>query len=361
MKTSIVLFAVVMLLVLVSFTGSNKYFIITSDDVVFKVPEGFPKPFYDFTKNPTSPEIFLLGRELFYDPILSRDSTTSCMSCHQRLFAFGHVDHALSHGINGLIGKRNVPPLQNLAWNSSFMWDGGVNHIEVQPISPITNPIEMGETLADVLMKLRRNNHYPKDFQAAYHDTAITTERMLKALAQFTGLMISSNARYDKYMRGTDTFSAQEKTGLKLFRAKCATCHAEPLFTNNDFRNNGIRPDTALNDSGRGRITGAEKDIYMFKVPGLRNVERTYPFMHDGRFRNLHNVLDHYGDPSGFNKHTSPEMRKIGLLSKEDKDAIYAFLLTLTDKEFLYDKRFIDPFIQKDGTAAALPVDSNVK
>jgi len=330
---------------LVSFTGGNKYFVINAEDVVFRVPQGFPEPVYDFHLNPTSPEAFLLGRKLFYDPILSRDSTISCASCHQRLFAFGHVDHRLSHGINGLIGTRNVPPLQNLAWNSSFMWDGGVNHIEMQPISPMTNAKEMDETLTHILAKLRASSHYPAEFAAAFHDTAITTERLLKSLAQFTGLMISCNSRYDKYLRGADTFSITERNGLTLFREKCAACHQEPLFTNNGFRNNGLRPDTALNDSGRIRITGREADLYAFRVPGLRNAALTYPYMHDGRLRNLHNVLDHYGDPHNFAPGASPEMKRIGILTPADKDALYAFLLTLTDKDFIYDRRFIDPFI----------------
>jgi cytochrome c peroxidase len=345
MKTRITILLLIVLPGLASFSGGNRYFVITADDVVFRVPEGFPKPVYDFQNNPLRPEVFTLGRKLFYDPILSRDSTISCASCHQRLFAFGHVDHRLSHGINGLIGTRNVPPLQNLAWSSSFMWDGGVNHLELQPVSPITNAREMDETLTHVLAKLRANGHYRADFRAAFTDTAITTEHLLKALAQFTGLMVSCNSRYDKYLRGADTFSVPEKQGLSLFREKCATCHTEPLFTNNGFRNNGLKPDTAFNDSGRARITGLEADMYAFRVPGLRNVALTYPYMHDGSMRNLHQVLDHYGDPQHFDAHASPEVRRIGVLNATDKDALYAFLLTLTDKDFIYDRRFVDPFI----------------
>jgi len=125
------------------FTEENPYFKITAKDIEFKIPKGFPKPVYDFKNNKPTPEGFVLGRRLFYDPILSKDSSTSCASCHQRIAAFGHMDHPLSHGIYGLIGKRNVPAIQNVVWGESFMWDGGVNNIEVQPLSPITNPIEM--------------------------------------------------------------------------------------------------------------------------------------------------------------------------------------------------------------------------
>ena len=130
-----------------AFIEDNPYFIINKKDVEFKIPKGFPKTVYDFRKNKITPEGFVLGRKLFYDPILSKDSSISCAFCHQRFAAFAHIDHSVSHGINGLLGKRNVPAIQNLAWESSFMWDGGINHIELQPIAPITNPVEMNETL----------------------------------------------------------------------------------------------------------------------------------------------------------------------------------------------------------------------
>ncbi len=345
MKKAVVILSIVCF-ALVGFTGVNKYFIITNEDVALKVPKGFPKPHYRFKNNTPSPEIFVLGRKLFYDPILSRDSTISCASCHQRIAAFGHIDHALSHGINGLIGKRNVPALQNLIWKDAFMWDGGVNHLEVQPVSPLTNPIEMNESIAHVLEKLRQHKAYAEEFRIAFGDTVISSERLLKSLAQFTGLMISSNSRYDKYMRGEDTFSFAEKNGLEIFRNKCASCHEEPLFTDNSYRNNGLRPDTALKDKGRSSITGAQFDDYKFLVPSLRNVEMTYPYMHDGRFRKLKNVIDHYASPQNFAPGTAKELDEIGTLSEEDKKNLIAFLLALTDKTFLYDRRFVDPFMQ---------------
>src|SRR5579862_5834635 len=129
-------------LLLGSFSEDNPYFIITKKDVELNIPKGFPAPIYNFKDNTPTPEGFVLGRKLFYDPILSKDSSISCAFCHQRFAAFAHLDHTLSHGINGLIGKRNVPPIQNMIWQRNFMWDGGVNHIEVQPLSPITNPVE---------------------------------------------------------------------------------------------------------------------------------------------------------------------------------------------------------------------------
>jgi cytochrome c peroxidase len=346
MKKSIVITGILVCSLLYGFTGNNSYFAISERDVELHIPAGFPRPFYKFRNNKLSPEIFVLGRKLFYDPILSKDSTTSCASCHQRIAAFGHFDHPLSHGINGLIGKRNVPALQNLIWKDEFMWDGGVNHLEVQPLSPISSPVEMGETIGNIVKKLRLNAQYRADFKLAYCDTIISSQRILKALAQFTGLMISADSRYDRYLARTDTFSAIEEKGLALFREKCADCHKEPLFTNNTYKNNGLKPDTTLDDKGRGAITGIEKDDYTFKVPGLRNIERTYPYMHDGRLRNLKDVLDFYGAPENYALRPAIEMKRIGKLTDDNKKSLLAFLLTLTDKTFLYDRRFIDPFTQ---------------
>ncbi len=326
-----------------SFVTDNPYFKITAKDVELKIPKGFPKPNYTFKKNKLSPVIFTLGRKLFYDNILSKDNTVSCGTCHQRIAAFAHIDHKLSHGIYAKIGTRNVPALQNLIFKDTYMWDGGVNNLEVQPINPITSPIEMDETLENVILKLKRDTTYVKLFKLAYKDTVINSERVLKSLAQFTGLMISSNSRYDKYLNGKDTFSAAEKKGLKLFKAKCAACHTEPLFTDNSYRNNGLRTDSSLNDMGRGKITLLEKDNQTFKVPSLRNVEMTYPYMHDGRFKKLKDVVNYYADPKNFSRAADPLLFKIGMLNEEEKKELLSFLLTLKDKEFLYDRRFADP------------------
>jgi cytochrome c peroxidase len=166
---------------------------------------------------------------------------------------------------------------------------------------------------------------------------------MLKALSQFTGLMISSNSRYDKFIRGEETFTEQEKKGYSLFKAKCASCHREPLFTDNSYRNNGLPPDTSLNDLGRGKITVLKEDEYKFKVPSLRNAEMTYPYMHDGRYRKLYDVLKHYENSDSHSKGVDKDVAKIKNLSDNDRVDIVAFLLTLTDKTFLYDRRFANP------------------
>jgi cytochrome c peroxidase len=339
----IIAFASGLILLLNSFSPGKDYFLITKEDVTLHVPGKFSKPLYDFRNNKLTPEIFTLGRKLFYDPILSRDSSTSCASCHQRIAAFAHIDHPLSHGINGLIGNRNVPALQNLIWRDTYMWDGGVNNLEVQPLNPLTNPLEMDEKLEHVILKLQRNAEYVQLFKSAYGDSLVNSQRILKSLAQFTGLMISADSRYDRYMQGKDTLSANELSGLKLFRARCANCHSEPFFTDNSYRNNGIQPDTSLHDIGRSKISGLRADDYKYKVPSLRNVEMTYPYMHDGRFRNLNQVLDHYAGGKYFTVNYDQSLKKTAGLNQQEKLDIIAFLKTLTDKTFLYDRRFADP------------------
>ena len=307
-------------------------------------PEGWTAPRYDFLKNPPTFEGFELGRALFYDPILSRDSSISCSSCHLSFTGFAHTDHALSHGIEGRIGKRNAPALVNLAWSPVFHWDGGVLHLEQQAINPIMHPDEMGHSLPDVLRRLNRSSSYRKKFFAAFGDSLIRTETLLKGLAQFTSSLISANSRYDRYMAGDTAarFSEQEKNGLALFRQQCASCHPEPLFTGFTFENNGLAPDSMEPDSGRYLITRKTSDVFRFKVPSLRNVAASFPYMHDGRFRNLRQVMEHYAGrkiPTSGAGRLSEEYQ---LGAKEKKDLI-AFLLTLSDTDFLRNRQFQHP------------------
>ncbi|MEO8148012.1 MAG: cytochrome c peroxidase [Bacteroidia bacterium] len=342
-KYYIVFFSLILLILLNGFIEDNPYFIITKKDVELKIPKGFPKPVYDFKQNKITPEGFVLGRKLFYDPILSNDYFTSCASCHQRFAAFAHIDHPLSHGVLGKIGKRNVPALQNLIWKDGFMADGGINHLDLQPIAPMTSPVEMAETLENVIKKLQNDSVYPALFYKAFGDSIVTSEHLLKSLSQFLCLMVSCDSRYDKYMQGKEKFTEKELSGLKLFRNHCAGCHKEPLFTDNSYRNIGLKPDTALKDSGRAAITGLQSDYMKFKVPSLRNVELTYPYMHDGRFKNLQLVMNHYAEGNFFTAHIDEIiLRNVGL-TEEEKSDIIVFLKTLTDKTFLYDRRFADP------------------
>lgn len=319
----------------------ERFFRIDSADVALKYPEGFPAPLYDVNELRPTPAGFVLGRSLFYDPILSGDYFTSCASCHQQFSAFAHVDHALSHAVIGSTGFRNVPALQNLIWKDAFMWDGAINHLEVQPLAPLTNPIELNETLPHVLEKLRADSSYREMFRRAYGDTAITSKRFLRALTQFMVLMVSANSRYDKMLRKEITFSAQEEQGYRLFQEHCSSCHSEPLFSDNSYRVIGLPADTALRDSGRARVTGLAADVFAFKVPSLRNVARTFPYMHDGRFRSLNAVLGFYRTTTSLPH--DPALRSARALSEREAQDIIAFLGTLTDTSFVRDRRFADP------------------
>ena len=308
------------------------------------IPEGWPVPHYNFdADNPLSPAGFELGRTLFYDRRLSRNSTISCGSCHQQFAAFSHLDHPMSHGIDNKMGKRNTPPLFNLIWQPSFFWDGSVNHIEVQPISPMQNPVEMDEKLENVINKLKGDTIYKRMYKEAYGDTVVNSQRTLKALAQFMGMMVSSNSKYDKYIRKEPggEMTSNELNGLQVFRDNCATCHKEPLFTDFSFRNNGLMPRYNGLDSGRATITRKSEDMYKFKVPSLRNLKYTWPYMHDGRFTELPQVISHYMSAK-FNSPTlDPSVRGF-FFTPQQQDDLIAFLNTLNDTAFVKDPRFKD-------------------
>lgn len=282
-----------------------------------------------------------LGRALFYDPILSRDSTVSCSSCHSSYVAFTHVDHAVSHGIDDRIGRRNAPALMNLAWSNSFMWDGAINHLDMQPLAPISNPLEMDASLPTVIQKLQDSQLYRTLFSRVYGDSVITSERMLKAFSAFLITLESRSSKYDHVQAGEVQFTEQESRGYTLFKDQCNACHTEPLFTNQTFRNNGI----VLNgrDYGRGEITGNAGDSGLFKVPTLRNVYYSRPYLHDGRLSRLSDVIGHYAS-GRFPQTASMEMNTVSGMNEQQRVDLMAFLLTLSDSAFVFDKRFQYPF-----------------
>jgi cytochrome c peroxidase len=304
------------------------------------IPKGWPAPVYDFKNNPLSEAKIALGRALFFDPILSRNNTISCASCHLPQTAFTHVDHDLSHGIDGRIGTRNSPALMNLAWSKYFMWDGAVHHLEVQSLAPITNPLEMDEPIADAVKKLQQSGTYAALYQKAFGDSIVSGEHTLKALSQFMLTFISADAKYDRVMNGQAVFNEYEARGYALFKTNCASCHKEPLFTNGEFENNGLPVDTTLNDIGRMKVTGKETDRGKFKVSTLRNLEVSYPYMHDGRFKSLQMVVFHYTNGIVQSNNLSAQLRKGIVLTEDNKRDLIAFLKTLTDEGFLHNPAF---------------------
>jgi cytochrome c peroxidase len=322
------------------FLGWIQY--ISKQDLFVK-PKNWPDPIYHFNRNQLTKEKILLGRVLFYDPILSNDSTISCNSCHSPFNAFTHVDHALSHGIHDSIGTRNSPALMNLAWQNTFMWDGAINNLDMQSLAPISHPAEMASHINDVVKKLNRSKLYKKLFDDAYQDSIATGEKTLKAIAQFMLTIVSANSKYDKVMNKKAEFTVQEQNGYQIFKKNCASCHTEPLFTNGTFANNGIGTDTVLNDIGRMKVTQRKEDAYKFKVPTLRNIEFSYPYMHDGRFKKLGEVLNHYSNGIKQSETLSGKLKSGITLSANEKVDLMAFLLTLSDKQFLFDSNFAYP------------------
>jgi cytochrome c peroxidase len=316
---------------------------VSSKEKLFNAPSDWPKPAYDFKKNPLTEQKINLGRKLFYDPILSKDNTISCASCHSPYTAFTHIDHDLSHGISDRIGTRNSPALVNLAWQNSFMWDGAVNHLDVQALAPISHPDEMGENIVNVIVKLKRSKDYQDLFLKAFGDSLITGENTLKSISQFMLTLVSSNSKYDSVMRKQTKFTVQEENGYQLFKKNCSSCHTEPLFTNLNFENNGLAVDPTLNDHGRMKVTKNSDDSLKFKVPTLRNIEFSYPYMHDGRFRKLQEVLKHYTTGIRKSKTLSKNLETPITLSSNERVDLVAFLLTLTDRSFLRNPNYTDP------------------
>ena len=315
----------------------------TTRESNFSYPSSWPKPTYDFSKNPIEKNKVILGRVLFYDPILSENNSISCESCHSPYSAFTHIDHALSHGIYDSIGTRNSLALMNLAWKKTFMWDGAINNLDMQALAPISHPLEMGSSIKKVVIKLQASKKYRQLYFQAYGDSIPTGEKTLKAISQFLLTLVSSNSKYDKVMSGDLQFTTQEKNGYALFQKNCSSCHREPLFTNDEFANNGLPDNPTLKDKGRMHITLDSTDTYKFKIPTLRNIEYTYPYMHDGRFKKLSEVMNHYTSGIIQSKTLAPELKEKIKLTENEKVDLISFLLTLSDKEFVFNSNHSYP------------------
>lgn len=312
----------------------------------FTVPSNFPALAYSIESNKPTEKGFELGKKLFYDGRLASDGLVSCGFCHLQANAFTHHGHTVSHGVDNATGTRNAPPIQNMAYQKIFMYDGASSHLDLQPIIPLTSPIEMNGDLNAILKMMKADKEYQKLFGQAFDDKAITTENMLKALSQFMVMMVSSNSKFDKHQRNETggTFTSDESAGYTLFKSKCASCHATDLMTDDSFRNNGLAVNPKVNDVGRYRVTELVTDYYKFKVQSLRNIEKTAPYMHDGRFGTLDGVLEHYNSGVVDSPTLDPLLKQNGNLgiplTDTEKKQIIAFLKTLTDTQFLTDKRF---------------------
>lgn len=312
----------------------------------FKISRYFPIPNLP-QDNPLIHERISLGERLFHEPALSRDEEISCASCHHYGKAFADTSR-FSHGVDGREGTRNAMPLFNLAWKSSFFWDGRAPTLRAQALMPIEDHLEMDESLENIVQKLSSHKDYPSAFEFAFGSPLITPERIGLALENFLLTLVSSHSRFDDYLKGKTEFSASEKRGFELFMteyeprsgrfgADCFHCHGGALFTDNAFHNNGLDMDP-VQDSGRYMITSSEADRGKFMTPSLRNVALTAPYMHDGRFETLEEVVAHYNSGVARSPSLDPNLAKhpaAGInLSRDDQKAIVDFLLTLSDEQF---------------------------
>ena len=301
--------------------------------------------------NPLTEEGIALGKRLFYDTRLSLDNSISCASCHKPPEGFSD-SRALSIGVDGTPGTRNSMPLVNLAFNFSgnFNWDGSAATLEAQHEGPILSPVEMHNNWPNLTATLDADTSYPLQFEQAFNVTTITKTEVTKALAQFVRTMVSGNSKFDKHLLGEATLTQQEQNGLDVFldetRGDCFHCHGSPtnpLWTDNAFHNNGL--DTSFEDRGRGAFTGDPNQFGQFRSPSLRNLVYTAPYMHDGRFETLEEVVNHYSEGLVFSDTIDPLMKAVGeggvQLSEEDKADLVAFLRSLSDPSFINNPYYL--------------------
>lgn len=317
----------------------------------------FPTPNIP-SDNPLTVEGVKLGRMLFYDNLLSGNNSMSCASCHKQENAFSDINR-FSTGIDGIQGARQAMGIFNLLWNTNgFFWDGRATLLRDQAVMPIQDPIEMHQVLPELVEELKLNTTYTAQFKKAFGTNEISSEKIGKALEQFMNSIVSNRSRYDEYLMGNVTLTAQEERGRFLFNteynpafpdasgADCRHCHGGDNFENDRYLNNGLDVDTDFVDFGRELLTGLAVDRAKFKVTSLRNIELTPPYMHDGRFNTLEEVVEHYNqvkNSSTLDGSFGPQMPGGLQLSTEDKAALVAFLKTLTDYEMISDPRYAKP------------------
>lgn len=321
------------------------------------------------SNNPMTVEGVKLGRMLFYEKMLSADNSISCGNCHKQKFAFSD-SLAFSTGVGGTLGARNAIALSNLAFQSNFFWDGKAASLELQVPFPIQNPLEMHQSMDSVINKLQATSIYPPLFKAAFGSDAITSDYITKAISQFERTLVSYRSRYDQYLAGNpNALNAQELSGFELFQthpltlldpgvteplqgANCGDCHQGTLLTiEQTYLNNGL--DSVFKDPGREDVTGLSTDLGTFKIPSLRNIALTAPYMHDGRFATLQDVLAHYNEhvvqsatmsPKMFASNTYGPNSTVLALTQDQINDVLAFLYTLTDSAYISDTTLSNPF-----------------
>jgi cytochrome c peroxidase len=288
--------------------------------------------------NPLTEARARLGRRLFYESRLSRTGEISCASCHAQEHGFSDPN-PVSSGVDGLQGTRNAPALANLAWSQRFFWDGRVSSLEEQAGKPIENPVEMDLALDEAVARLNAEESYVADFATSFGEP-VTTDNLQMAIASFVRTLVSGRSPYDRHLAGDDgAFSDAAARGEQLFadKAACFHCHPGGALTNDGFFNDGSYLDGG--DEGRKEITGRAGDLGKFKVPGLRNVAVSAPYMHDGSLATLREVVEQYAAGGLGHPSTDPQIAPLQL-AEDEIDDLLAFLEALTDDDFLNDARF---------------------
>ncbi len=306
---------------------------------------GFPKMPIPID-NETTEEGIAVGRRLFYDPILSGDETQSCASCHQQSKAFSDSKQ-FSVGIDGIAGRFNASAIINPGWQSSVFWDGRAASLEEQAVNPVENPIEMHLSWANAIIRLNSHESYPSEFKDAFGTSHITKQLVTKAIAQFERTLISNESKFDKFQRGEGELTPLELAGYNLFlseKAECFHCHGRPLFTDDDLHNNGLDEEP---DDGYYLVSNYNPDKGHFRTPTLRNIEFTAPYMHDGRFATLEEVIDFYSDSIKTSSTVDPLMPNDNggfHWTELEKQQLVSFLKTLSDTTYLTNPKFGNPF-----------------
>lgn len=305
--------------------------------------------------NPLTEEGVALGRYLFYDPILSVDSSISCSSCHDPRFAFSD-SLRFSTGVDQLAGQRNSMPIINAAWMDRLFWDGRAANLEEQALRPVEDILEMHTSWKEVVGKLQQSSFYVPRFAAVFGARPIRQEMVVMAIAQFERTLISDNSKYDQVLRREASFTEKERLGMELFfteKADCFHCHGNIFFTDMAFHDIGL--DREPEDSGLGGFVGRKRDRGKFKTPTLRNLAFTGPYMHDGRFATLEAVVDFYSEGLQPSANIDPLMKHADRggvhLNEEEKSALVAFLFTLTDSSFVAQEAFGNPFLEGRGAS----------
>ncbi|MEN2280511.1 cytochrome c peroxidase [Algoriphagus sp. SE2] len=330
----------------VSACTQDEDLVIPKQEIHYYLPElsstlqvtGFPQP----ERNILSVEGVELGKKLFFDPNISGNGKVSCASCHKTELAFSDGISLTNQGVSGNTLHRHSPVIFNIAWQEDgLFWDGGAHDLESLNFGPLTHPDEMGADLNSIITYLENDPEYKKQFDLVFEEEQIQSATLSRAISQYVRSLISQDSKFDHWKKQEASFTEFELRGYQLFQQNCSNCHKEGLFTDEAYHNNGLDqtyPDPPGLEGlylGRYRITSNPEDLGAYKTPTLRNIALSAPYMHDGRFATLEEVLDHYQYGIKINESLDPQLKEGIHFNESERKALIAFLGTLTDSSFI--------------------------